>query len=684
MAKENETIVFKKRRKSMSNSSSNNSNTSAIKENDMYKAIIAYEEKEATSRSPEQDSTNFFSTCQSIRDAMNKIAKLKTTNESSVKDEIRELQIQTSLSFIELKKLNRMEKFRTKFARDSLADAKSEVDSRHLQLQNLLYEVMHLKKEVVKCLQFKSKDELIELVSEEKFYKEAPESLSQPEITKNNDHKLRLARLEWELTQRKQLSSLCDELTDNKKTVAESIETKQQRLDNLGPQLRSILEASKPLQDSLGLPLDKIHQEHQRARLLPSPLYVLCVKATAYRDAYDSSLIVSVEGDDEDAKRINNNEGTQESDSDVEGQLETPPDDIPVHKKRHHRISREAREEEKKLKIIHKHPLAVKIIITINSDTTMMLNFFYLTFLKVITVESHLENINNDNVIVAADDNNILNSECILRELYTQDTGTESPNPANNYQLKRYHLPEFSSLGLGTPYKWAQRMAGLNFITGHIINLSDEHMTRQKTISQNSIESIFKEIKRRVKARLDLSSEIRLLESGNIALSGDICDSSINPQKILTCLNKFTSISWKNYSTYPDTQNIIKNNLVSSSDSYYEAVLRHDDHQLIAHIAVKPDYPKSSAIISVNMNSTKINWSADVIRDIEREINVMWDHNPPTLSTQLQRLRMCFDIYLETGGLVPRQKIFFHSVKGRTRACPYKYLNIGGGIFTQR
>lgn len=426
---------------------------------------------------------------------------------------------------------------------------------------------------------FRSKDELIELVPEEKFYKEAPESLSQPEITKNDDHKLRLARLEWELTQRKQLSLLCDELTDNKKTVAESIETKQQRLDNLGPQLRSILEASKPLQDSLGLPLDKIHQEHQRARLLPSPLYVLYVKATAYRDAYDSSLIVSVEGDDEDAKRINNNEGTQESDSDVEGQLETPPDDIPVHKKRHHRISREAREEEKKLKILHKHPLAVKIIITINSDTKMILNFFYLTFLKVITVESHLDNINNDNVIVVTDDNNILNSECILRELYPQDTGTESPNPANNYQLKRYHLPEFSSLGLGIPYKWAQRMAGLNFITGYIINSSDEHMTRQKTISQNSIESIFKEIKRRVRARLDLSSEIRLLESGNIALSGDIGDSSINPQKISTCLNKFTSISWKNYSTYPDTQNIIKNNLVSSSDSYYEAVLRHDDRK---------------------------------------------------------------------------------------------------------
>lgn len=112
--------------------------------------------------------------------------------------------------------------------------------------------------------------------------------------------------------QRKQLAALCDELTENKKVVASNIEMKQTRLDNLAPQLRSILEvkglviclyitrrtnvkeiwvfidfqASKPLQESLGLPLDKIRQEHQKASLLPSPLYVLYAKASAYRDAY--------------------------------------------------------------------------------------------------------------------------------------------------------------------------------------------------------------------------------------------------------------------------------------------------------------------------------------------------------------------------------------------------------------
>lgn len=62
------------------------------------------------------------------------------------------------------------------------------------------------------------------------------------EVTKDNPHQLRLARLEWELTQRKQLSVLCDDLTKSKKSVADDIEKKKTQLDNLQPQLRQILE----------------------------------------------------------------------------------------------------------------------------------------------------------------------------------------------------------------------------------------------------------------------------------------------------------------------------------------------------------------------------------------------------------------------------------------------------------
>lgn len=79
-----------------------------------------------------------------------------------------------------LKKLNRLEKVRTRAGRDALNKEKQQVDSTHLLLQNLLYEADHLNKEVTKCLQFKSKDEEIELVPLDNFYKEAPEDISRP------------------------------------------------------------------------------------------------------------------------------------------------------------------------------------------------------------------------------------------------------------------------------------------------------------------------------------------------------------------------------------------------------------------------------------------------------------------------------------------------------------------------
>lgn len=81
----------------------------------------------------------------------------------------------------------------------------------------------------------------------------------------------------------------------------------------------------------------------------------------------DNSIIVKVEGDEEEAKRANNQDGLQESDSDAETISENIIEETPVHKKRHHRLSREARQEEKRTKLLQRHPLNVKIIIKLKS-----------------------------------------------------------------------------------------------------------------------------------------------------------------------------------------------------------------------------------------------------------------------------------------------------------------------------
>lgn len=49
----------------------------------------------------------------------------------------------------------------------------------------------------------RSKHEEIDLVPEEEFYQEAPPDISRPNLTKTDSHQLTLARLDWELEQRK-------------------------------------------------------------------------------------------------------------------------------------------------------------------------------------------------------------------------------------------------------------------------------------------------------------------------------------------------------------------------------------------------------------------------------------------------------------------------------------------------
>lgn len=123
----------------------------------------------------------FKSTCDKMKDLLTKIHEAKNTASTSggrKSESMTDLKNEFLMHFLSLKKLNRLDKLRTKNTRDLTIEAKSKVDNFHLQLQNLLYEVLHLQKEVTKCLQYRSSDEEMELVSLKEFYAEAPEDVA--------------------------------------------------------------------------------------------------------------------------------------------------------------------------------------------------------------------------------------------------------------------------------------------------------------------------------------------------------------------------------------------------------------------------------------------------------------------------------------------------------------------------
>lgn len=83
-------------------------------------------------------------------------------------------------------------------------------------------------------------------------------------------------------------------------------------------------------------------------------------------------MVVSVEGDEDEAVIVNSQENVQESDSDVDNQADNIVEEPTVHKKRHHRMSKEARLEEKKSKFLQRHPLKIKIVLAFKSKISFL------------------------------------------------------------------------------------------------------------------------------------------------------------------------------------------------------------------------------------------------------------------------------------------------------------------------
>ena len=69
---------------------------------------------------------------------------------------------------------------RVRLARESALEARQSVDGVTLQLQGLLYEVLHLQKEAQRCLLAHTADKDIELMPVQQFYQEAPKEISRP------------------------------------------------------------------------------------------------------------------------------------------------------------------------------------------------------------------------------------------------------------------------------------------------------------------------------------------------------------------------------------------------------------------------------------------------------------------------------------------------------------------------
>lgn len=133
-------------------------------------AAMRREENEAVSRPLGEDYVMFRNKCDEIRKLL---AKMKQAEDQPNP----ELKCEVAILLTDLKQLNRSDKFRTKWGRDSVNAVKAKVDSFYLKLQNLMYEVVFVQKEIKRSLDYKSKADDVDLDDLQTFLKEVSDNL---------------------------------------------------------------------------------------------------------------------------------------------------------------------------------------------------------------------------------------------------------------------------------------------------------------------------------------------------------------------------------------------------------------------------------------------------------------------------------------------------------------------------
>ncbi|XP_047960714.1 THO complex subunit 5A isoform X2 [Salvia hispanica] len=456
---------------------------------------------------------------------------LAVKKEAQPKSQLRELITQTLLNFVTLRQANRSILIEEDRIKAESERAKAPVDLTTLQLHNLMYEKNHYVKAIKACKDFKTKYPDIELVPEEEFFRDAPEEIKSPELSTDSAHNLMLKRLNYELSQRKELCRLREKLELQKKALQETITNRKKFLLSLPSHLKALKKASLPVQNQLGVLHTKKLKQLQLAELLPPPLYVIYSQLLAQKEAFEENIELEITGSIKDAQAFARQLANKDSAASANSENSKLEDDVPDEeddgqrrRKRPKKVS--SKENLEQSGIYQNHPL--KVILHINDDDASDSNST-----KLITLKFEFL-IKLDVVCVGVEGSEEPPENNILCNLFPDDTGLELPQ--QSAKLSFGSSLSFDERRASRPYKWAQHLAGIDFLpeVSPLLSVSEEsnrETTKHPSVSaglsvyrqQNRVQTVVQRIRARRKAQLALAE---LLDSlGNLKWPTLTCES---------------------------------------------------------------------------------------------------------------------------------------------------------------
>ncbi|XP_068641219.1 THO complex subunit 5A-like isoform X2 [Aristolochia californica] len=440
--------------------------------------------------------------------------------EGKSKSELKELFTQMSLLFVNLRQVNRSILIEEDHVKSGTENAKAPVDFTTLQLHNLMYEKNHYLKAIKACKDFKSKHPDIELVSEEEFFTCAPEEIKGNMLSKDNAHDLMLKRLNFELYQRKELCKLHEELEKRKKGLLETITNRKKFLSSLPSHLKSLKKASMPVQQQLGIQHSKKLKQHNSAELLPPPLYIIYSQFLAQKEAFEEKINLEIVGNIKDAQTFARQQANKETgvnanteNAKLEEEVPDEEDDGQRRRKRPKKLA--GKENLPHMGIYQSHPLNIILHVYDNEGSDpnkpaklVTVRFEYLLKLNVVCVG-----------IEGSQDGP---ESSILCNLFPDDTGVGLPHQMG--KLLAGDIVSFDQKRILRPYKWAQHLAGIDFlpeVSPLLMGLEGENCETHKVASvlsglslyrrQNRIQTVLQKIRSRKKAQMALAEQLESL-----------------------------------------------------------------------------------------------------------------------------------------------------------------------------
>ncbi|KAJ3018379.1 UNVERIFIED_CONTAM: THO complex subunit 5, partial [Siphonaria sp. JEL0065] len=475
-------------------------------------------------------------------------------------------------AFLSLLVVSRGAHAATRSAKNATGESKARLDDATLREKNLMYERDHLRREIAKTRAVEyiyqdialhplpefttlahqafldsTSDNTREKWNGEEEEEEEGEKMDQDRndvdavdlSLSENDHQLMLNRLRFELRERKRLKAHQDALLATKQRLLKENEAKKLELEALDKDLEAFLKGSLVLQDRLTVDVTRKRVECAEAQNLARPLFVVYQEVLSWNDLHpDDLIIIEIIGRDANAMDVD----------DAGGDSTSKPEAKHGKSKSHSSTPHNQKDE-----------TSIKLILTTKSSykTNVILHFHYLPKRGFTIVEPPtLTSITPTSISPKP----TFSLTCLL----PNDTGLESPNPANNTSRASSNNASSSSSSFsafspkesgGFAYHWVQRLSGLMF--PHLLPLPAD-------LNIGLFEFIIENVRRRVVVLEEVVDALRAVFLGKKSVAVDRFESAVGGKKrgggarvigwkdVLDVKNKFV-FACQLASEYPET-----------------------------------------------------------------------------------------------------------------------------------